>query len=155
LAAAIFAGVLSCRATLLSAEADGGRQTALREVAADRTDLPSQVAMVEARAELELAFRTRRRLDMSPEQEDAYRRPDGSFDIQRRLAEQRNLNPNLVGMDPGGSRRRVTGPAGVAGALLPGAGAFLLAALAYRAGRGRPGAQAQRGTTTAETRSQP
>ena len=179
LVAAIAAGVLPCWAALLSAKADGGWQTALREeltwsaalvedvrfvytdqapdifrvdlaearaaalrdAAADRTDLGGQVAMAEARAELELAFRTRRRLGMSPEQEEAYRRPDGSFDLQRRLAHERNLHPNLVGMDPGRQQAagdRAGGRAGwVAVAMVPVAGAFVLAALAYRAGHGR------------------
>jgi hypothetical protein len=179
-AAAIATAVLPCWAALLSAKADGGWQTALREeltwgaalvedarfiysdeapdivrvemaearvaalrrVAADRSDLPAEVARAEARAELELAYRTRQRLRLSVEQERTYRRPDGSFDLQRRLADERNLHPHLVRMDPElrqAAGDHAGGQAGwVAAATLPVAAGFILAALAYRAGHRRP-----------------
>jgi hypothetical protein len=174
LAAAIVTAVLGGWAAWLSAQADGGWHTALREelkwsaaavedirfvytdqapdilgvdladaraaalrrVAADSSGLPGEVAMAEARAELELAFRTRRRLGLSPEQERAYRRPDGSFDLERLLADERSLHPDLVGLDP--EREQAAGDhasrqAGwVAAASLPVAGAFVLAAMARR-----------------------
>lgn len=178
LVAAIATGVLPCWAAWLSARADGGWQTALREElkwsaaavedtrfvytdqapdifgadladaraaalrrVAGRPGLPGEVARAEARAALELAFRTRQRLGLSPGQERAYRRPDGSFDLQRRLADERNLHPDLVKLDPElrqATGDRASGQAGwVAAALLPVAGAGLLAALASQASRKR------------------
>lgn len=112
------------------------RAAALRSVAADIPGLPGQVAKAEARAELELAFRIRRRLGLSPEQERAYRRADGSFDLERRLADERNIHPNLVGLDPEVQQQagdRASRQARwVAAASLPVAGAFVLAAVARR-----------------------
>jgi hypothetical protein len=116
------------------------RADALRGVAADSTGLPGQVARAEARVELELAFRARPRLSLSPEQERTYRRPDGSFDLERRLADERTRNPGLVGLDPelkqAAGDRASQQASWVAAASLPVAGAYVLAALSRR-GRGR------------------
>jgi hypothetical protein len=112
------------------------RAGALSGVAGDSLGLPSEVARAEAGAELELAYRTRQRLGLSPEQKRTYRRPDGSFDLERRLADVRNLHPDLVGLDPDlqqAAGDRASRQAGwVAAASLPVTGAFVLAAVSRR-----------------------
>jgi hypothetical protein len=120
------------------------RVAALRRAAAERPGLPGAVAGAEARVELDLAFRTRQRLGLRPDQERGYRRPDGSFDLGRRLADERGLHPRLVQMDPGPQQAagdRAGRQAGwVTAAMVPVAAAFIPAAVAYWAGtRRRPG----------------
>jgi len=119
------------------------RVAALRRVAAERPGLPGAVANAEARVELDLAFRTRQRLGLRPDQERGYRRPDGSFDLGRRLADVRNLHPRLVRVDPEPQQEagdRAGRQAGwVAVATVPVAAAFIMAAVAYWEGtRRRP-----------------
>jgi hypothetical protein len=112
------------------------RVAALREVEADSAGTAAAIARAETRTEQELAFRIRQRVGMSPAQERAYRRPDGSFDIGKRLADERNRNPDLVRLDPGarqaaGDQAERRSQAAVL-ATIPVAGAFALAALARR-----------------------
>jgi hypothetical protein len=123
---------------LLRADLADARADALRKQAAGNAGLPSEVARAEARMELELGFRTRQVVGLRPYQQP-YRLPDGGLDLERRLADERNRNPDLVGLDPEpeqtAGNRASRRAAWVAAASVPVAAAFILAALATLAQR--------------------
>jgi hypothetical protein len=125
---------------IFRADLADARAQALRREASGSSGLAGEVGRAEARTELELAFRTRQRLGLSPDQLQAYRLPDGGFGLARRLADERNLHPDLVGLDPEPEQAdgdRASGEASwAAAAAVPVAAAFVLAALATLARRG-------------------
>jgi hypothetical protein len=121
---------------VLAADLADARAVALRAAAEHSSGTSAEVAAAEARIEAELAFRLRqhrlRHLRLDEQHERDYRRPDGTFDLVRRLADERSQHASLVGIDPehaqqaGDDANRQASMAAVAA--LPLAGAFLIGA---------------------------
>jgi hypothetical protein len=119
---------------VLAADLADARAAALGSVADRSSGTSADLAAAEARIEAELAFRLRqhrlRRLQLDEQRERDYRRPDGTFDLVRRLADERSQHASLVGIDPeraqaaGDDANRQASMAAVA--MLPLAGAFLV-----------------------------